>query len=155
MLGYNGGYSFIDNGFTDETLVGLNSTSDIYGVSDTMSFSFAAPVSAVGAVLNWAPNVAPVTISAYDVGGSLLESFTLSAGLENLAAPNSFYGFQRSSADIASFRLTDGYVAAIGGLSVSGAVPEPATWAMMILGFGAVGGAMRRRQSVAAKVRLA
>lgn len=28
------------------------------------------------------------------------------------------------------------------------AVPEPATWAMMIAGFGLVGGAMRRRQSV-------
>ena len=27
----------------------------------------------------------------------------------------------------------------------AGAVPEPATWALMILGFGAVGGAMRRR----------
>ena len=27
-----------------------------------------------------------------------------------------------------------------------GAVPEQATWAMMILGFGAVGGAMRRRR---------
>lgn len=29
---------------------------------------------------------------------------------------------------------------------VSGAVPEPSTWALMILGFGAVGYAMRRRQ---------
>ena len=29
----------------------------------------------------------------------------------------------------------------------SGAVPEPASWAMMITGFGMVGGAMRRRQS--------
>jgi hypothetical protein len=28
-----------------------------------------------------------------------------------------------------------------------GAVPEPATWAMMILGFGLVGGAMRSRRS--------
>jgi len=27
------------------------------------------------------------------------------------------------------------------------AVPEPATWAMMLLGFGVVGGAMRRRRS--------
>lgn len=36
-----------------------------------------------------------------------------------------------------------------------GAVPEPATWALMILGFGVVGGAMRRRQSATAKVRFA
>ena len=28
----------------------------------------------------------------------------------------------------------------------SGAVPEPATWAMMIMGFGAVGMAARRRR---------
>ncbi|WP_236697445.1 PEPxxWA-CTERM sorting domain-containing protein [Sphingomonas sp. Leaf357] len=31
---------------------------------------------------------------------------------------------------------------------VSGAVPEPATWGMMILGFGVVGAAMRRRAKV-------
>ena len=35
------------------------------------------------------------------------------------------------------------------------AVPEPATWALMILGFGAVGGAMRRRHAVKAKVSFA
>ena len=31
---------------------------------------------------------------------------------------------------------------------VTGAVPEPATWAMFIGGFGAIGGMMRRRQRV-------
>ncbi len=31
-----------------------------------------------------------------------------------------------------------------------GAVPEPATWAMMVIGFGVVGVARRRRRSVAA-----
>jgi hypothetical protein len=30
----------------------------------------------------------------------------------------------------------------------AGAVPEPATWGLMILGFGLVGGAMRRRQKI-------
>jgi hypothetical protein len=42
-----------------------------------------------------------------------------------------------------------------GDFTLSAGVPEPATWGLMILGFGAVGGAMRRRQSVAAKVRFA
>ncbi|WP_341209852.1 DUF1194 domain-containing protein [uncultured Sphingomonas sp.] len=31
-------------------------------------------------------------------------------------------------------------------IEVNGAVPEPATWAMMILGFGVVGAALRRRR---------
>lgn len=39
--------------------------------------------------------------------------------------------------------------------SAVSAVPEPATWTMMICGFGAIGGALRRRKRVAARVRLA
>ncbi|WP_238542504.1 PEPxxWA-CTERM sorting domain-containing protein [Sphingomonas sp. PAMC 26621] len=39
---------------------------------------------------------------------------------------------------------------------VVAAVPEPATWAMMIAGFGLVGGAMRRRKiTVATRIRFA
>ena len=37
----------------------------------------------------------------------------------------------------------------------NGGVPEPATWALMILGFGAVGGMMRRRNAVKTSVRFA
>jgi len=40
----------------------------------------------------------------------------------------------------------------IGVDSDAGAVPEPATWVMMIMGFGATGGALRRRQKVASRV---
>ena len=39
--------------------------------------------------------------------------------------------------------------------AVSAAVPEPATWGLMILGFGAVGFAMRRRAKVRTNVRFA
>ncbi len=39
--------------------------------------------------------------------------------------------------------------------STVGAVPETATWAMMLAGFGAVGFAMRRRQKVATRVSYA
>jgi PEP-CTERM motif len=48
----------------------------------------------------------------------------------------------------------DGYNVGIDNLAFSlsapGAVPEPGTWAMMLVGFGLVGGAMRRRKAVQA-----
>lgn len=40
------------------------------------------------------------------------------------------------------------YGGALDNVSVSAVVPEPATWAMMLLGFGLVAGAMRRRITV-------
>ena len=90
----------------------------------------------------------PVNISAFDAFGSLLgtatapygafvrsgNSLTLAfAGTSDFVA-SSGSGFNNNSIfyDISSFTL---------GAS---AVPEPATWAMMIGGFGMVGGAMRR-----------
>jgi hypothetical protein len=42
----------------------------------------------------------------------------------------------------------------VGG-QATGAVPEPATWAMMLIGFGAIGGTLRRRQKVTARIRFA
>lgn len=43
------------------------------------------------------------------------------------------------------------YGAALDAVSVS-AVPEPASWALMIMGFGLAGGALRRRRSAVAAV---
>ena len=36
-------------------------------------------------------------------------------------------------------------------VDLAGAVPEPASWAMMIAGLGLVGGALRRRDRLAAR----
>lgn len=41
------------------------------------------------------------------------------------------------------------------GYFAAGAVPEPATWAMMVFGFGALGGALRRRRRVRTEFALA
>lgn len=42
-----------------------------------------------------------------------------------------------------------------GSVSSVAAVPEPATWAMMLLGFGAIGASMRRRRRVTAIAQMA
>jgi hypothetical protein len=96
-----------------------------------------------------------LTLSVFDISGNLLETAT---GSGNLGP----FTITRASADIAYFSIGGNDTFGVRSVSLNtpilaagGGVPEPATWALMILGFGAVGGAMRRRQSVAAKVRFA
>jgi hypothetical protein len=147
VFGYNAGYGFGSNGSSFADLTGVNDNFAFYGVSDTMTFSFASPVSQVGAIINWYPDAGDtVHIDWYDTSNNLLADLVLNNAGGNVVAPNSYYGFLSSSANIGSFTLTDGYVAAIGGLSLNGGVPEPATWAMMLIGLGGLGAMMRSRR---------
>ena len=50
---------------------------------------------------------------------------------------------------------TGGNAAYSGTLTFAAAVPEPGTWAMMLLGFGAIGFSMRRKRSQQALPQLA
>ena len=47
---------------------------------------------------------------------------------------------------------TAGTITQFTGAALAGGVPEPATWALMIIGFGGVGGTMRRRAKVQTNV---
>jgi choice-of-anchor C domain-containing protein len=47
------------------------------------------------------------------------------------------------------------YGPALDNVSLAAAVPEPSTWAMMLVGFGAIGFGMRRRKSLRAITQLA
>lgn len=47
-----------------------------------------------------------------------------------------------------NFNITNGRIQA--NTQISAAVPEPATWGMMIVGFGLMGGALRRRKTTVA-----
>ena len=42
----------------------------------------------------------------------------------------------------------------LGTFNVAAAVPEPSTWALMLLGFGAIGTAMRRRRKASGRLQL-
>ena len=111
---------------------------------------------------------APSTLScngsrlSYDLTlGDLLMDVSITNAVNDDARYGVFYNADYNGSDtLRAFTNRDGtYSATTGGLvttfSLAGGVLEPATWALMILGFGAVGGAMRRRQAVTAKVRFA
>lgn len=50
--------------------------------------------------------------------------------------------------DFASTSTSGGKNFLLGGMTMTAAVPEPATWAMMLLGFGAMGVSLRRRRRI-------
>ena len=73
------------------------------------------------------------------VHGNTIETDTvaLSAGLHTFKL---FYADQQAGGASLSFSIPDNVV-----VTVPTGVPEPASWALMVGGFGMVGGAMRRR----------
>ena len=104
----------------------------------------------------------PGSVSVFDGlngAGNLLATISLSPNAGN--CPGYSAGFCPFSAAGITFAGTAKSVSFAGvadqivfddvtfGSSTPGGVPEPAAWAMMLAGFGLVGGAMRRRQKVA------
>lgn len=85
--------------------------------------------------------------------GSFLNGFSLETDLPGLTTANISFTGSSIEYNAAGLSFTEApYFIRLGlQTSTAGAVPEPATWAMMLLGFGFVGGAMRaakRRQTV-------
>jgi len=126
-----------------------------YSTMDVVfDFTFDTAVAGVIADFVWGIQSdywAPLTISAFDAAGNLLESqvlFDNGAGLD----PGK-YGFARDGADIKRFQVSGAHFALrdLATADIASGVPEPATWAMMIIGFGGVGYAVRRsrRQGLA------
>lgn len=71
-------------------------------------------------------------------------------------APFTFTNAQFTTPNNGSVTFTSGNFISSSVVPTVAAVPEPASWAMMIGGFGLIGGAMRRRQrNVATTVRFA
>jgi hypothetical protein len=133
---------------------------NIFGPA-TFSLTFANPLQAFLAEMNWERRAGSVvSFAAYDALGNELERAVLNNGTgvptSNLYPVGGTYGFLRPTAEISRLDFSNGALGirnlliaeTVGG---PGVVPEPATWAMMIGGFGMVGGAMRsarRKQKV-------
>lgn len=65
-----------------------------------------------------------------------------------------FYRFDAGT-NLDSFSFQNGSVSGVSLYKTGGAVPEPATWGLMILGIGLAGGVMRRRQRQAVSYNFA
>lgn len=86
-------------------------------------------------------------------GGATLTGFSLDTNLSGLTSSD--ISFTSNSIEFNASGLSFAnapYYVKLNLSTSSGAVPETATWAMMIVGMGAVGFAMRRRQTVAPRV---
>jgi hypothetical protein len=100
----------------------------------------------------------------YNIGFSV-PSLSLAAGTYYLAlnvAPGSYYWATSNVGDSTAYVTNgngwsafspasygSGFALAVSG-TTTGAVPEPTTWALMILGFGSAGAMLRRRRGLAA-----
>lgn len=140
-LSFTGGQSVTLNGDTSLWLLSLTNASSALEVTGTYKFLGASGDLATGLVPFNQGN------AQIHIGGYLFPSdyrtgpgaITFS-GIQEVITINSSTGADPRTYNTISL-YTDGRVTATGG-----AVPEPATWAMMILGFGMVGGAARYRR---------
>ncbi|MBV1689319.1 PEPxxWA-CTERM sorting domain-containing protein [Novosphingobium sp. G106] len=72
----------------------------------------------------------------------------------NPGGVTAFYRFDAGT-NLDSFSFQNGSVSGVSLYKTGGAVPEPATWGLMILGIGLAGGALRRRQRQAVRYNFA
>ena len=112
----------------------------------TLTFTFAAPIFSFGADFSSLNNNSARTY--VNVGGTTFDPLPLDPAFLGFVSDISFttVTFLNPLGGIQNDRLSlDNLTFA--SSTVTAAVPEPATWAMMIAGFGLVGGAMRRRST--------
>ena len=112
--------------------------------------ALAAPTFAVG-FDTYFNGLGPLTLSVFGAGNVLLDTLTIASGLDPATglADQGYLGFVSTSLIYGfQFDTTQGGQANTGftNISVAG-VPEPSTWAMIVLGFAGVGFMAYRRKT--------
>ena len=95
------------------------------------------------------------TAQRNDSGATIRADFGRN-GLEAAGERSATYIFRTNAVNYTNgtFTSTDGSTVTVNAFAPTAAVPEPATWGLMLLGFGAMGGMLRTR-SRKARIRFA
>lgn len=124
-----------------------------------------AALSLIG--FNWDGDWGPVDLTKVNAGGAAQSVFdfngTLSGDVwigihKGKGGKNGFEGtgfFRLTASDLDAVTLNLKGASSAVVYAQRSAVPEPGTWAMLLIGFGAVGAAMRKRKTARARMRLA
>ena len=119
---------------------------------------FNTPISSLG-TLYIAPDKYEsytATMTAYDSLGDVLGSVSYNDTLAFTPGTNPGFEIFGAGIDHVTLSTDDASVGFnISGAPTGGAVPEPATWALMLVGFGGMGAMLRRRSAVASQGRAA
>jgi len=124
-----------------------------------------AALSLIG--LNWDGNWGPVDLTKVNAGGSGKNVFDFNGALDgdvwigihkgkggkNGFEGTGFFRLTASDLDAVTLRLNGASSAVV--YAQRSAVPEPGTWAMLLVGFSAVGAALRQRKTAKRPTRLA
>jgi hypothetical protein len=124
-------------------------SASISGISDNGTGTFTAVAGPVNqspfGSFEYAVDCTSGCSTGYNASSPTQLSFTVSAPtaltINDIVTNGSNYYF---AADVSN---TQGVTGNIGATGLTGGVPEPATWAMMILGMGGIGATLRRRRS--------
>jgi hypothetical protein len=142
----------INNGHWSDTLIAVSNEFNNFSPLTTTTWTFSSPIYAFGGLWDLTP-AGPGTGIAFMINGTILVP-----GEVDRFSTGGFFGFISDTAitSVEEIPGTQGQPDAISekyylsalrfGASVN-AVPEPSTWAMMILGFSALGFAAYRRKS--------
>lgn len=145
------GQNVLESTFSVAFASGLQSNESLYTIQLLDGNGTAVPLfnSSGSDVFDGLLNVENDFMRSFRAGGNMANGYVCDFANSpcNLAAGNYTIGlFGNTSIDP---ELTISFASPVYAVT-NAAVPEPATWAMLILGFGVVGGSMRRRRSHAA-----